>query len=167
MDTIVALAAFAGMGLGFYNLWNEKQKDKVILQVIPKSIKDHDQNSNGQRLILTTSNEFNIKDSNGYYAFEIINLSKFRVTVSGVGFLNSKNNQRASIPSPIMYDEGAWPRKLEPRESVTLYADLDSILKMKSIKYVDSAFASTSCNHIEKGVSNSLTQLVRYAKRHA
>jgi len=167
IDIIVALAAFAGMGLGFYNLWSEKQKNKVKLEVIPKSVKDKDQNSDGRQLILTTSNEFNIEDSHGLYSFEVINFSKFDVTVSEIGFLNSKGNDRASIPTPIFYDEKKWPRKLAPRESVTLYADLSSILKMKNVAHVNSAFAITTCKHMEKGTSESLIQLVRYAKKHA
>ena len=166
-DTIIALAAFIGMGLGFYNLWSEKQKNKVKLEVIPKSVKDKEHHIDGQQLTLTTTNEFNINNSHGLYAFEVINHSGFNITVSEIGFLNSKGNDRASIPSPVIYDGGKWPRKLEPRESVTLYADLDSILKMKNAAYINSAFAITTCKHMEKGTSESLVQLVKHAKQHA
>ena len=105
-DTIIALAAFIGMGLGFYNLWSEKQKNKVKLEVIPKSVKDKEHHIDGQQLTLTTTNEFNINNSHGLYAFEVINHSGFNITVSEIGFLNSKGNDRASIPSPVIYDGG-------------------------------------------------------------
>ena len=167
IEIIVALAAFSGMGLGFYNLWNEKQKDKVKLKVIPKSIKHKGENNIGQTYILTTSNEFNINSSQGLYAFEVINFSKFAITVGEVGFLNSKTNGRSSMSAPILYDDGVWPRKLEPRESVTLYADLASILDMKHLPYVNTAFALTTCDHMEKGSSDSLVQLVEHSKSHA
>lgn len=166
-DIIIAIAAFTGMGLGLYNLWSEKQKDKVRLEVIPKSIKRTGVDASGERFVLTTANEFNFSQDIEHYAVEIINNSKFDITVDEIGFLNSKTNGRDTIHKPITMDSGKWPRKLTPRESITVYADIQSIFNIKHLPFVTSVFAKTSCKHTETGSSNSLEQLVLYAKNKA
>jgi hypothetical protein len=164
-DVVIAIAAFTGMGLGLFNLWSEKQKDKVKLEVIPKSVKNKGVSTSGQQFIITTANDFIFDQELPLFAFEVINHSKFDVTINEIGFFNSKTNGRYSIPEPILKDSGKWPRKLEPRESVTLYADLSSIFDIEHLPFVTSAFAVTSCNHTETGVSESLIQLVRHAQK--
>jgi len=164
-DIVIAIAAFTGMGLGIYNLWSEKQKDKVKLEIIPKSIKQKGVSTSGQEFVYTTANEYNFNQATRLYAFEIINHSKFDITIDEIGFFNSKTNGRDCIPEPIIRDDGKWPRKLEPRESVTVYADLPSILNIKHLPFITSAFAKTSCNYTETGTSDSLKQLIQYAKK--
>lgn len=164
-DVVIAIAAFTGMGLSFYNLWSQNQKEKIKLKVIPKSVKTQGASKSGKEFTLTTENEFNYNRNAKLYAFEIINLSDFNLTIDEVGFLNSKTKGRDSIPEPIMDDKGKWPRKLEPRESVTVYADLGSVLSIKSLPFITSVFAKTSCNHTVIGTSNSLKQLVQHSKQ--
>ncbi len=65
-----------------------------------------------------------------------------------------------SISVPVLGDQGEWPRKLEPREAVTVYGRLQEILLSPDIKNVSFAFAKTTCNHIEKGRTEALKQLV-------
>ena len=166
-DIIIAIAAFSGMGLSFYNLWNEKQKDKVKLTVIPKSIKQHGITNNGNEFFITTSNEFDVKNSGGYYALEVINLSKFDVTIDQVGFLNTETNKIDTTPQPIFMDNSKWPRKLKPREGFTLYAKLENILKTPHLSSIYSAFAKTTCGHIGEGTSESLSHLVKYSQENA
>jgi hypothetical protein len=163
-DVVIAIAALTGMGLGLYNLWSEKQKDKIKLEIIPKSVKQKGVNTLGKGFVLTTANEFQFDQGTDLYAFEVINHSKFSITVDEVGFLNSKTNGRNTISNPILMDDGKWPRKLEPRESATFYADLPSILNIKHLSSVTSAFAKTSCNHTEIGTSNSLKQLIEHSR---
>lgn len=163
-DIVIAIAAFTGMGLGLYNLWSEKQKDKVKLEVIPKSIKQIRISTSGQEVVYTTANEFNFDKAIKLYAFNIINHSKFDITVDEIGLLNSKTVGRDCIAEPILRDNGKWPRKLEPRESVTIYADLSSILNIKHLPFITSAFVKTSCNHTAIGTSGSLKQLSQYAQ---
>src|SRR6266508_2546298 len=147
-EIVVSVAAFVGMGLGLYNLWNEKNKEKVKLKVVPKAIMDKKRTSVGQEMVVTSQNEFNIKRSHGLFGIEVVNLSAFPVVIEQVGFLIKGQKDRMSLPLPIIGDRGPWPRKLEPRSSVTVYGNVTEMLSSPNLPKVRSAFAETSCGHI-------------------
>lgn len=159
-DIIIAVAAFVGMGLGLYNLWNEKNKEKVKLRVVPKAVVHKGRNSVGQEMVLTSENEFDSKRSHGLFGIEVVNLSKFPVVIDNVGFLVKGEKNRMSLPIPILGDQGPWPRKLEARESVTVYGNLKDMISSPGMPKVHSAFAKTSCGHMGKGSTQALKQLV-------
>ena len=167
-DVIIAIAAFSGMGLGFYNLWNEQNKKKVKLKVIPKSVLQSGTNSVGQNMILTSSNEFNINNTQDEFAIEIINLSTFPVVIDEVGFNISGTKARMSLPVPVLHDNNKeWPRKLESREAVTVYSSLRELLSTPSLSKVSNAFAKTSCGHSGTGKTEALSQLINYVNNKA
>jgi hypothetical protein len=163
-DLIVTLAALVGMSLGLYNFWKERSKEKVKLRVIPKSVLKRVINNLGQEYLKTSENEFIQSNAQDLFAIEVVNLSRFTVVVNEVGFLISGKKQRMSISVPVLGDQGEWPRKLEPRDAVTIYGKLQEILLSPDIKNVSCAFAKTACNHIEKGRTEALKQLVQSVK---
>jgi hypothetical protein len=150
-DIVTSLAAFVGMSLGIYNFWKERGKEKVKLRVIPKSVQQKG---------------FNSLDNNpqDFFAIEVVNISRFTVTITEVGFLVSGTKQRISCSSPILDTQEKFPKKLEPRESLTAYVDLQSMLSSTNIRNVYCAFAKTSCDHIETGKTKALKQLIQYVR---
>ena len=166
-DIVIAIAAFTGMGMSFYNLHRENQKEKVKLKVIPKSIKQYGVTGSGESFNITTSNEFHGKNSNDLFAIEVINLSKFEVTIDEVGFHYHREIARATIANPILGDKGTWPRKLKSRESVTVYCKLSHILKEFSLPKVKNAYAVTSCQETCVGNSKALKGLSEFARKFA
>jgi hypothetical protein len=164
-DIIIPLAAFVGMSLGIYNFWKERDKEKVKLRVIPKSVKQKAVDPLGNIIgYMTSENEFKDNNPQDLFAIEVVNISRFTVIVNEIGFLVSGTNQRMSIPIPLLYNQEKFPTKLEPREAVTFYVSLQSILSSTNIRNVYCAFAKTSCDHIKTGKTQALKQLIQYVR---
>jgi hypothetical protein len=163
-DVTIGIAAFVGMGFGIYNFFRDKSKEKVKLKVIPKSVIGRGTSSSGQEFIRTSQDDFPKDYISDIFAIEVINFSDFPVTVNEVGFLIKGTDKRFSLPMPIIPDQKEWPRKLEKRESVTVYGDLQGLLSASNIKNVEYAFARTSCNSFGKGTNNALKELVIFSK---
>jgi hypothetical protein len=165
-DAVTAFAAFVGVGLGVYNLLVEKTKRKVRVQVQPKTIMRRIKNPvTGAEGVLSSSTEFNANHLDEYFAIEAVNLSNFPVTIDCIGFQVSGQSTRMTIIHPIVTDGGEWPRKLEPRESVTAYGQLRYILSEPGSAKIKYAFAETSCGVLCKGTSGALKGLVNFAKQ--
>jgi hypothetical protein len=163
-DIVTSLAAFVGMSLGIYNFLKERDKEKVKLRVIPKSVKQKGFDSLGNTVVLTSENEFRDNNPQDFFAIEVVNISRFAVTITEVGFFVSGTKQRWSCPRPILDTQEKLPKKLEPRESLTAYVDLQSMLSSTNIRNVYCAFAKTSCDHIETGKTKALKQLIQYVR---
>src|SRR3546814_18717402 len=81
------------------------------------------------------------------YGIEVVKLSSFPVTVEEGGFtLNARSatrGERLVVLVPINSDGGPWPRRLEPRTTVTVYFDERSLGQLRGrISKVD---AKTAC----------------------
>jgi hypothetical protein len=92
------------------------------------------------------------------FSIEVLNLSNFALTVTEVGFtLNGssiKRGERAAIPMPVVIDGEPWPRRLEARESVSLYFE-----RPDSSEPIGKAYARTACGEVRYGDSPALKQL--------
>lgn len=163
-DVTIGIAAFVGMGFGIYNFLRDKSKEQVKLKVIPKSVIGRGTSSSGEDLVKRSQDNFPKDYISDVYAIEVINLSDFPVVINEVGFLLKGTDKRFSLPEPIMADKKEWPRKLDKRESVTIYGNLQSLLSASNIQNVEYAFARTSCNSFAKGTSNALKELVLFSK---
>jgi hypothetical protein len=164
-DILTSLAAFVGMSLGIYNFWKERDKEKVKLKVIPISVQQKVVDPLGNIIgYITSENEFKNNNPQDFFAIEVVNISRFAVTITQVGFLVSGTEQRISCPRPILGNQEKFPKKLEPREALTAYVDLQSILSLTNIRNVYCAFAKTSCYHTETGKTKALKQLIQYAR---
>ena len=96
------------------------------------------------------------------FAIEVTNLSSFPVTVDEVGFeidrRNIAKNPRASVAYPELYDGKPWPRRLEPRENVSVHLRLQD-MEIHRGRKIGRAYAKTACDEVGYGGSPALTQL--------
>jgi len=148
------------MALGLYNFFNERKKEKVILKVIPIAVKRYISNNH----ILTSTEEFLPSEHDDKFGIKIINFSTFSVTINQVGFSKVKKI-RMAIPLPILGDSEGFPRKLEPRNSFTVYGSIESILQTQQLHLVKRAYAETSCGTSVFGQSKALKDFVKWGKQ--
>ena len=94
-------------------------------------------------------------DPRAKLSIEITNLSSFPVTVSEVGMLYKGTNKRGVIINPILLDGGSWPRRLEPRTSITICSQLPEVTESK----IKCSYAKTQCGVVVKGKSDALKQI--------
>lgn len=136
-----ALAAI-GAVLGVINTWNEVNKRSLKLKVTPQGA-------------------IPIGGGPLMFCIEVINLSDFSVTINDVGFseegLPFVKKGRLPVMNPILIDGGCWPRRLSPREAVTVYFDRRNAFHPEH--RVDKAYAKTSCGEMRYGNSPALRQL--------
>ncbi|MEG3220689.1 hypothetical protein PD716_08605 [Vibrio gigantis] len=164
-DLVVGIAAFTGMGMSFYNLRREHNKEKVKLVVTPKSIKSWGKTQTGQEFSVSTKCSFHGKASRNLFVIEVINLSHFDITVDEVGFLYSRRTDRAVITCPTLFDNKPFPRKLEPRESVSVYFQISDLMQGSDVHLYKYAYAETACGEVRKGTSEALKGLSAFAKK--
>jgi hypothetical protein len=84
---------------------------------------------------------------------QVTNLSAFPVTIEEVGYTLPAPDH-ATIVKPILHDGKGWPRKLEPRESVIVYANIEEVPHN-----IGRAFARTACGVKRFGNSAALDDL--------
>lgn len=166
-DIITAVAAVVGMVLGIYNFFHSRSADKVRLQVIPKSSAYRGNDHTGQEYYLHNRDHYDINHPTAppeTLSIEIINMSRFAVTVDEVGLTPSWSRKRMTLVVPIIKDEKPWPRKLEPRESVMVQFDATVLLELENIGSVRRAYATTKCGTACYGSSGALREFVRIAR---
>lgn len=140
-ESITLAIALLGATLGVINTWHNLDKNKITLIVRPK----HAIPVGGIGLNLS-------------FCVEVTNLSSFAVTICDVGVFYKGTKERGCITQPIIIDGGEWPRRLEPRSSVTAYSQNPQSLKGHIIKC---AYAKTECGHTETGNSSALRQIAK------
>ena len=156
-------AAFIGMFLGIYNIWVAHSSRKLKLKIIPKSITlQPDDNQIGGSIIVNSIDEFN--EITGEFIIEVINMSYFPVIVNQVGFKLNIRPDSFIIAHPIIKDNGTWPRKLEHRDSVSLYCSLSDLINSPRSISSKNAFAKTTCGTTHTGTSVALKKLVEFIK---
>jgi len=138
----LAIAA-VGAVLGVINTWRAVDQNRVKLKVVPAH-----------------AIPYGGAPQNLRFCIEVTNLSQVAVTVAEVGFLFHGTDKHASIVSPVFGDHGPWPRRLEPRSSVTIYSELPRSSNGHKIRC---AFARTQCGRIKTGSSPALRQIANAA----
>ena len=141
-DIFTLSCAVIGAVLGILNTWNGLNQRRVKLKVLPKVAYP-----------INHTGEFGRKMG----CIEVTNLSAFAFTISDVGFTingDPRKKKRAAIIRPILHDGGAWPRRLDPRSSVTVYFDLSRLAKE-----IHKAYAITDCGEVAYGESPALKSL--------
>jgi hypothetical protein len=131
--------AVLGAVLGVINTWHALDRSRVKLRVRPK----HAIPVGGF-------------DPRLRFCIEITNLSAFAVTVEETGVLYEGSTSRGAFVPPVLVDGGAWPRRLESRSSVTVYAQPPEPLEGHALKC---AYARTACGVVRKGTSPAFKQL--------
>lgn len=137
-------AAAVGAVLGIMNTWNAISNKRL-------------------RLIVRPSRSISVPYGTLGLAIEVINMSAFPVTVSEVGLTKGSNkignNGRYAIINPMIIDDKPWPRRLESRESVTVYSQ-DQLGPDAGRAYV-----TTACGETRYGDSPALRRMC-YEARH-
>ncbi len=163
-DVIIAITAFIGAGLGIYNFIKERKKEKVSLSVIPKAMMSFGLNEYGKEAILASSDRIDAGNLYEYFAIEVVNLSTFAVEIHSVGLLLKGTRERMGIFDPTHKSGDSWPKRIEPRGSVTVHGLLQDVLSSAKVSLVECAYAETVCGHVGKGSSKALERLLELAE---
>lgn len=89
-------------------------------------------------------------------AVEVVNLSKFAIVISEVG-LREGRWARAVLTRPILLHGEEWPKRLEPRESVTAYFDVSTSRDYQFTSRTR-AYATTACDFTKAATSGALKE---------
>lgn len=139
VEAITLAIALLGAVLGVINMWRAIDASRVKLKVVP-----------GHAIPVGGANP-----SVAFY-IAVTNLSTFPVTVNEVGISYRGTDKRAVFINPILADAGPWPRRLEPRSSVSVYGQRPDLMPGHPIKC---AYAKTDCGVTECGTSPALKQI--------
>lgn len=161
LENAITLAiAVVGAVLGIINTWYQFLSDRVLLRVQPKAAILL---PNGSLLRAKFDSIFEMS-RDIVLCIEVVNLSRFPVTVSEVGLVQNKisDKERMTLTMPIVFDDGPWPRRLESRTSVTVYFHAKLAFE-KGIVKARKAYARTACGKAFYGKSPALKQYVEEA----
>lgn len=139
MTALTLAVAVLGAVLGVINTWRLVDSSRVKLRVVPVHV------------IIP-------HDPTLRFGIEVINLSAFAVTVCDVGVMFRGSSERGTYLLPTTSDNGPWPRRLEPRSTVSLRMDRPTAPPGHPIKC---AFAMTACGVTKRGTSKALKQIAR------
>lgn len=164
---ITTLAAFVGMVLGLYNFWRSRQNDRVRLSVVPKASAYRGTDHEGREVYIHSRDSYDLDHPShppDSLSVEVVNLSKFPVTIEEVGLMPRWHRTRYALAAPILLDGGTWPRRLEARDNVVVRFDTTKLLDLENIGAVNRAYASTRCGTTMSGRSRALAEFVRIAR---
>jgi hypothetical protein len=150
LDAITLSIAVLGAVLGIVNTWHALSLRMVRLVVRPSAAVRI--GAGAFKSTIHVPPPGTVAD----LCIEVTNLSAFAVTIDEVGLLPRRGKVRQAIPRPILADGGAWPRRLQPRESVSTYCDPGSVADTVQVKC---AYATTACGHTAKASSPALRAL--------
>ena len=139
VQAITLAVAVLGVVLGVINTWHGLDRSRVKLRVNPVQVKP-----------------IGAAPTHVRFGIEVMNLSAFPVTIADVGFYHRRTDKRTIYTSPFFIDGGSWPRRLEPRSSVTVYGPRPVNLPGHPLT---AAYAKTECGHVKTGTSPALKQL--------
>jgi hypothetical protein len=145
IDLVNLFIATIGAALGILSVWRDIERDRVKLKVVP------------HRAMLVGTG-----DRRERLCIEVINLSAFAVTISGVGVLYHGTRDVGWIMQPLLTDGSKLPKRLEPRESMTAYC-APEMIDDPHFAMVRCAFAKTQCDHQATGVSPALRHMAKTA----
>lgn len=139
VEAITLAIAILGAVLGFINTWHAIDKKRVKIRVRPKH-----------------AISLGAVDPRITFCIEITNLSEFAITVDEAGVFYKGTDARGAYAQPILIDGKSWPRRLEPRSSVTVYGHPPQPKPGHSLKC---AYARTECGVTCTGTSPAFKQL--------
>lgn len=139
VEAITLSIAALGAVLGIINTWQSVSQNRLKLRVTPKH-----------------AIGFGGANKNTTFCIEVVNRSGFAVTIAEVGILYKGTDNRFAYVNPILADRGPWPRRLEPRASVTVYGCRPEPISGHRLKC---AYARTDCGERVTGTSGALRQI--------
>lgn len=155
-----ATCGILGAALGIINTWNQVSKNRLRLRVRPYLAVVR-QMGNGQNVAIARhSGEPFPPGAVAHLCVEVVNLSNFAVTISEIGFGKPKLRDRRHIMIPFDRYGDQLPKRLEPRESMSVYGAPEAELS-PSIARTAKAYARTSCGGYAYGTSPAFREYVR------
>ena len=139
VEAITLAIAVLGAVLGVVSTWRAIDASRVKLKVVP-----------GHAIPVGGADP-----SIDFYT-AVTNLSTFPVTVNEVGILYQGTEERGVFIKPVLSDGGSWPRRLEPRSSISAYGARPEPLSGHRVKC---AYADTDCGIRKRGTSPALKQM--------
>jgi hypothetical protein len=137
-DVVTLSLAAIGAVLGVLNTWKVFARERVKLRVVPKH-----------------AIPIGAVDPRLTFCIEVINVGGVALTVNEVGVFHQGTSKRSAVITPVIADKGPWPRRLEPRSAVTVYAQGAS-LPMQGHP-IRCAYAMTDCGRTFEGNSAALS----------
>jgi hypothetical protein len=131
--------AVVGAVLGVINTWQNFDKSRLKLKVTPAHA-------------IPIGNV----DPTLTFCIEVVNLSTFPVSICDMGVFYRGTKRRGSIIQPVFSDGGMWPKRLEPRSSLTVYSRTPELFQGHKIRC---AYARTQCGYTKTGNSPALKQI--------
>lgn len=165
-DWVTLIAAIIGVLLGIYNFIHTRLSESVRLKIIPKASTWLGRDAAGSDVYFHTQNDYDLDKgvrAPDTLSIEIINLSKFAVTVCEVGLVPRSKKGRMVLAVPILPAGGSWPCKLEPRENVLVFFSPTELISQERIASMKTAYASTVCGTTCYGSSGALHDFLRIA----
>ena len=141
IEGITLAIAVLGAVLGLVNTWHSLDRSRVKLRVRPKH-----------------AIPVGAADPRLTFCIEVTNLSSFAVIIEETGVFYKGTDSRGAHTEPVLIDGGAWPRRLEPRSSVTVYGQRPTAELGHALKC---AYASTACGVTRRGTSPAFKQLAK------
>ncbi len=145
-DVIVPIGALLGIPgaiLGILNSWRLFVSDRVRLKVTP------------ERALLLSDRSIEAD----YLSIEVINLSKFPVTIINVGLKLSGNRTALFLKDDSIEPQGRLPIRLESRASYSkTFRDCKKDIPWNEVICV---YAKTACGVTAKGTSKFLKEVIR------
>lgn len=138
-QAITLAIAVLGAALGLINTWHAIDKKRVKIRVRPKH-----------------AIPVGAADPRFTFCIEITNLSEFAITIDEAGVFYKGTDSRGAYTQPIIIDGKPWPRRLEPRSSVTVYGEPPQPKPDHALKC---AYARTECGVTRTGTSPAFKQL--------
>ena len=138
-QAVTLAVAAVGAVLGIINTWHTLDKNRVKLKVVPK----HAIPYGGIDPRLTM-------------CIEVTNLSSFPLTIEEVGVFFHHTDKRAAVFNPVLADNGPWPRRLEPRSSISVYSQRP---EKRAGRKMRCAYAKTQCGRTVEGTSPAFKQM--------
>lgn len=139
VEAITFAIALVGAVLGVINTWRALDASRVKLKVVP-----------GHAIPVGGF------DPSVNFYIAVTNLSTFPVTIREVGIVYRGSDKRGVFVNPILADGGPWPRRLEPRSSISVYGQRPDIMPGHPIRC---AYAETDCGVRKCGNSPALKQI--------
>lgn len=158
-DWVASIAAILGALLGVYNFIHARRSESVRLKIIPKASTWLGRDAAGRDLYFHTQNDYDLDKgvrAPNTLSIEIVNLSKFAVTVCEVGLVPKSKKGRMVLAVPILPAGGSWPYKLEPRANILVHFSATELISQERIASMKTAYASTICGTTCYGSSGAL-----------
>jgi len=150
-DSVTVILATVGTVLGFINTLVLLNTRRVRLRVRPQSaVRARDGVWSDSTRHMTGADA----------GIEVINLSSFPVTIAEVGYTLPRRRQ-VTLTAPVVLDGKGFPRRLDPREGVTVYVPVADLPRR-----IGKAYARTSCGVTRFGKSPALDDLKRRLAEH-